>query len=168
MFKVKDITKIALIAAVYSTLSLVLAPLSFGTLQVRVAEALTLLPLIYPPSIIGLSIGCFITNLIGVFMGVNLLGMVDVFLGTLATLIAAYLTYRFRTITVKSFPALSVLMPILINGLVIGAELAAVLAPRFTLGMIFVFGLDVAIGETIAVIAFGLPLLRIFKSLKIF
>lgn len=168
MFKVKDLTKIALIAAVYSGLSLALAPLSFGSLQVRVAEALTLLPLIYPPSIIGLSLGCFITNLVGVFMGVNLLGMMDVLIGTLATLLAAYLTYTFRNLTVKGFPALSVLSPIVVNGLIIGAELAFVLAPSLSISMILLFGLDVAIGETIAVIAFGLPLLRIFKTLNVF
>ena len=168
MFKVKDLTKIALIAAVYSGLSLALAPLSFGSLQVRVAEALTLLPLIYPPSIIGLTLGCFITNLVGVFMGVNLLGMMDVLIGTLATLLAAYLTYTFRNLKVKGFPALSVLSPIVVNGLIIGAELAFILAPSLSISMILLFGLDVAIGETIAVIAFGLPLLRIFKTLKVF
>lgn len=170
MFKLdpKNLTRIALIAAVYSVVSLVLAPLSFGTLQVRVAEALTLLPLIYPPAIIGLTLGCFITNLVGVFMGVNLLGFADVFVGTFATLFAAVLTYQFRNITIKGFPLLSVSMPVVVNALIIGAELAYVLAPEFTLTMIMIFGFDVAIGQAISVFAFGLPLLTMFKRLKLF
>lgn len=170
MFKLtpKTLTRIALIAAAYSVISLILAPLSFGTLQVRVAEALTVVPLIYPPAILGLTLGCFITNLVGVFMGANLLGFADVLIGTLATLIAAFLTYRFRNITVKGFPLLALAMPVLVNGLVVGAELAYALAPEFTPAMVLIFGLDVAIGELIAVFAFGLPLLTVFKRTKLF
>lgn len=164
----KSFTKIALIAAVYTTLSLVLAPLSFGTLQVRVSEALTLLPLIYPPALIGLTLGCFLTNLIGVFMGVNLLGFMDVFVGTLATFIAAQLTFQLRYTQVKGIPVLSILSPVLINAFFIGAELAYVLAPSFNVSTVLIFGADVAIGEGIAVVAFGWPLLNVLKNLKIF
>lgn len=168
MKNIQTLTKIALIAALYSVLSLVLAPLSFGTLQVRVSEALTLLPLIYPPAILGLTLGCFITNLLGAFMGLNILGFMDVIIGTLATLIAAVLTFELRFIQIKKVPILSILSPILINALIIGAELAYVLAPSFSLSMILLFGLDVAIGQSIAVIAFGLPLLSLFKRLNVF
>jgi uncharacterized membrane protein len=168
MKNIQTLTKIALIAALYSVLSLVLAPLSFGTLQVRVSEALTLLPLIYPPAILGLTLGCFITNLLGAFMGLNILGFMDVVFGTLATLIAAVFTFELRFIQIKKVPILSILSPILINALVIGAELAYVLAPSFSLTMILLFGLDVAIGQSIAVIAFGLPLLSLFKRLNLF
>ena len=168
MKNIQTLTKIALIAALYSVLSLVLAPLSFGTLQVRVSEALTLLPLIYPPAILGLTLGCFITNLLGAFMGLNILGFMDVIFGTLATLIAAVLTFELRFIQIKKVPILSILSPILINALIIGAELAYVLAPSFSLSMILLFGLDVAIGQSIAVIAFGLPLLSLLKRLNLF
>jgi len=164
----QSLTKIALIAAVYSALSLALAPLSFGPVQVRVSEALTLLPLIYPPAILGVTLGCFLTNLIGVLMGVNLLGFMDVLIGTLATFIAATMTYQLRSYQFKGFPALSILSPVLINGFFIGAELAYVFAPVFSLSSILLFGADVALGELIAVLAFGWPLLKVLKNLTLF
>lgn len=159
--------KVALIAALYSTVSLVLAPFSFGNIQVRVAEGLTLLPLLSPLPILGLTLGCFITNFIGVIMGVNILGMMDVFIGTFATLIAALLTYYFRNIKIKGFPLLSTLMPVVINAIIIGAELAYVFAPEFTLSYFLIFALEVGIGQFIAVYLVGLPLLNALKKRNI-
>lgn len=159
--------KVALIAALYSTVSLVLAPFSFGNIQVRVAEGLTLLPLLSPLPILGLTLGCFITNFIGVIMGVNILGMMDVFIGTFATLIAALLTYYFRNIKIKGFPFLSTLMPILINAIIIGAELTYVFAPAFTLSYFMIFALEVGIGQFIAVYLVGLPILNALKKRNI-
>jgi len=158
-----SLVKIALIAAIYSAVSLALAPFSFGNIQVRVAEGLTLLALLSPLAIFGLTLGCFITNFVGVIMGVNILGMMDVFIGTFATLIAAILTYRLRHITIKGFPLLSSLMPIIINAIIIGAELAYVFAPEFTLSYFAIFALEVGIGQTIAVYLIGLP---IYNGLK--
>jgi len=159
-----SLVKIAMIAALYSTVSLVLAPFSFGNIQVRVAEGLTLLPLISPLAIFGLTLGCFITNFVGVIMGANILGMMDVFIGTFATLIAALLTYKLRNITIKGFPFLSSLMPIVINAVIIGAELAYVFAPEFTFAYFAIFALEVAIGQTIAVYIVGLPILSALKK----
>ena len=159
--------KVALIAALYSTVSLVLAPFSFGNIQVRVAEGLTLLPLLSPLPILGLTLGCFITNFIGVIMGVNILGMMDVFIGTFATLIAALLTYYFRNIKIKGLPFLSTLMPILINAIIIGAELTYVFAPAFTLSYFMIFALEVGIGQFIAVYLVGLPILNALKKRNI-
>jgi uncharacterized membrane protein len=159
--------KVALIAALYSTVSLVLAPFSFGNIQVRVAEGLTLLPLLSPLPILGLTLGCFITNFIGVIMGVNILGMMDVFIGTFATLIAALLTYYFRNIKIKGFPFLSTLMPIVINAIIIGAELTYVFAPAFTLSYFMIFALEVGIGQFIAVYLVGLPILNALKKRNI-
>lgn len=159
--------KVALIAALYSTVSLVLAPFSFGNIQVRVAEGLTLLPLLSPLPILGLTLGCFITNFIGVIMGVNILGMMDIFIGTFATLIAALLTYYFRNIKIKGFPLLSTLMPVVINAIIIGAELAYVFAPEFTLSYFLIFALEVGIGQFIAVYLVGLPILNALKKRNI-
>lgn len=159
-----SLVKIAMIAALYSTVSLVLAPFSFGNIQVRVAEGLTLLPLISPLAIVGLTLGCFITNFVGVIMGANILGMMDVFIGTFATLIAAILTYKLRNITIKGFPFLSSLMPIVINAIIIGAELAYVFAPEFTFTYFAIFALEVGIGQTIAVYIVGLPILSALKK----
>ena len=79
-----------IIAAIYVALTLVFAPISFGSMQVRIAEALTILPLFTPAAIPGLFIGCVIANIIG--GGV----VIDVVFGSIATLIGAILGYKLR------------------------------------------------------------------------
>lgn len=155
---VQKLMKIAMIAAVYSAVSLLLAPLSFGAVQIRVAEALTLLPLLSFLPVWGLTLGCALTNLIGAMTGVNILGFWDVLFGTLATLIAAYFTYRFRFIRYKGIPWVSALFPIVVNGIIIGAELAILLDPTFT-GFL-VFAGYVALGEALSVLVIGIPLMK--------
>ena len=80
----------AAIAALYVVLTLAFAPISFAAVQVRIAEALTILPLFTPAAIPGLFIGCIIANLMG--------GAIiwDVIFGSIATLIGAYFGYRLR------------------------------------------------------------------------
>ena len=78
MKKTNFITKQAMIAAIYAVVSLALAPISFGTVQARVSEALTMLPVFGTTNIIGISVGCLITNIVGVFSGTNILGWMDV------------------------------------------------------------------------------------------
>jgi uncharacterized membrane protein len=155
-------TKVAMLAAIYTALSLALAPLSFANLQVRVAEALTVLAILNPIAIYGVTLGCFITNLFGVLMGVNPLGFLDVVVGTLATLIAGLLSYRLRFVRLKGFPLVSFLMPVLVNALMIGAELTWVFAPAFTLSYFAIFAAEVGLGQAIAVFGFGWPLYRLF------
>lgn len=143
---------VAMVGAIYCAVSLALAPISFGNIQVRLAECLTMLPLVFTPGIYGVILGCFLTNLIGVFLGVNILGMVDVFVGTFATALAAYLTYKLRNIRIKNVPVLAIMMPVIINGIIIGSELGLVLFPNNVLVGALICGLEVAIGELIAVV----------------
>lgn len=75
MKKTNFITKQAMIAAIYAVVSLALAPISFGTVQARVSEALTMLPVFGTTNIIGISVGCLITNIVGVFSGTKYLGL---------------------------------------------------------------------------------------------
>ena len=89
--RVLRITQGAIIAALYVVLTLVFAPISFGPVQVRIAEALCILPMFTPAAIPGLFIGCLIANLIG--GGIIL----DVIFGSLATLIGAVLGYMLRS-----------------------------------------------------------------------
>lgn len=164
---IKKLVIISMIAAVYTAISLALAPLSFGNIQIRIAEALVILPLIYFPSVYGVILGCFLTNLIGAIMGVNLLGFIDVFVGTMATAISAYLTYRFRNVRIKNIPILSLMMPVIFNGIVVGIELGIVLFPQNILLGSLISGIEVAIGELIAVIL-GLFLTNSLAKTKIF
>lgn len=148
----KVLTRVAMIAAVYTVVSLVLAPLSYGTIQIRIAEALTILPLIYKPSIWGVTLGCFLTNLIGAFTGANPTGFLDAGVGTLATFLAAYGTYLFRYKRVNHIPWISLLCPIVLNFLFVGAELAYLFMPDQLLMGFLVNGTSVAIGEAVSVI----------------
>ncbi|NLC96977.1 MAG: QueT transporter family protein [Erysipelotrichaceae bacterium] len=166
-YTTKDLTNIALIAASYAVVSLVLAPISFGNIQIRIAEVLTLLPLIYKPSIYGVTLGCFLTNLIGAMMGINILGFLDIFIGTLATFLAALGTYYFKDKTIKNIPLISMIFPVLLNGIFIGTELAFVLMPNNLMLGIIIFGLEVAIGQLIAVIV-GYFIINAMKKNKIF
>ena len=88
--RVLRITQGAVIAALYVALTLIFAPISFGPVQVRIAEALCIMPIFTPAAIPGLFIGCLIGNLIG--GGI----IIDVIFGSIATLIGAALGYMLR------------------------------------------------------------------------
>ena len=163
----KTLTRVALIAAVYTVISLVLAPLSFGNIQVRFAEALTLLPLIYQPAIAGVTLGCFLTNLIGALMGFNPTGLLDAVIGTAATLIAAIITWRCRNKRVAGLPLISILAPVVLNFFFVGAELAFLLMPENIIRGTLIFGAEVAIGEFVAV-GVGYLLIGLLSKTKLF
>ena len=84
------LTQAAMIAAIYVVLTLVFRPISFGEIQVRIAEALTILPVFTPAAVPGVFVGCLIANIIG--GGI----LPDIVFGSLATLIGAVLTYKLR------------------------------------------------------------------------
>ena len=80
----------AMIAALYLVLTIAFAPISFGAMQIRVAEALTILLLFTPAAIPGLFIGCLLANILGG-------GIIwDIIFGSLATLLRAVLGYKLR------------------------------------------------------------------------
>ncbi len=107
--KLKRMVVGALLAAVYAVLALVLPMASFGPVQFRFSEALTLLPVFSPVAGIGVTLGCLITNLIGFLMGATF--PQDILFGTLATLLGCVLTWLFRGVRVKGLPVLSALAP---------------------------------------------------------
>jgi uncharacterized membrane protein len=84
------LTEAAVIAAIYTVLVLAFQPISFGPIQFRIAEALTILPYFTPAAIPGVAIGCFLS---AIFTGADILDMV---FGSLATLIAAVISYQLR------------------------------------------------------------------------
>ena len=159
--------KIAMIAAIYTVVSLVLAPFSYGNIQVRIAEALTILPLIYRPSIAGVTLGCFLTNLIGAMMGVNPTGMIDAVVGTAATLFAAILTYQLRDRKIAGIPVLSLMMPVIFNFFFVGMELSVLFFEGNVWLGLLIMGTEVAIGELISVII-GYFLVKALDRTEIF
>ena len=89
-FSVKDLTLAGIIAALYVLLTLPFAHFSFGIVQFRLAEALTVLPILNAAAIPGVFVGCLLANL----LNPSSLGIVDILGGSLATLLAAYLSYK--------------------------------------------------------------------------
>ena len=83
-------TQAAMIAAIYVVLTYVFAPFSFGEIQVRISEALTILPVFTPAAIPGLFVGCLIGNILGGAI------LPDIIFGSIATLIGAFFTYQLR------------------------------------------------------------------------
>ena len=134
----------AVIAALYTALTLLLAPISYGQLQVRLSEALTLLPILLPEAVPALAIGCLLSNILG---GCTIF---DIVFGTLATLLAALCTRRLRG---KFW--LAAAMPVAFNGIIVGAVVHYCYSPAFPLPLCM---LTVSIGEAIACMIVG-PLL---------
>lgn len=154
----------ALIAAAYAGLTYVsnIFGLAYGPIQLRLSEMLTILPVFTPAAIPGLTVGCFIAN-IGSF------NMLDMVFGTAATLIAAILTYILRNYTFKGLPLLAALPPVLVNAIIIGAEIAWFFLPEGASFWGFIIsGAEVGISQLVMCYLFGMPFYTIVKKYKIF
>lgn len=113
MSKTRFIVFAAIIAALYASLTILLAPLSYGIVQIRISEALTLLAAFTPAAIPGLFAGCIIAN---IYTG----NLVDIIFGSLTTLAAAILTYKLR-----KRRWIAPMSPVLLNAFVVGFYLTA-------------------------------------------
>jgi len=134
---VQFLVQAAMIGAIYVVLTVLFAPFSFGEIQVRIAEALTILPVFTPAAIPGLFVGCIIGNIFGGSI------LPDIIFGSLATLIGAYFTYLLR----KHVKYLAPLPPIISNTLIVPLVL------RYAYGInlpIAFMMLTVGIGEVIS------------------
>ena len=103
------LTQAAMIAALYVALTYVFAPFSFREIQVRISEALTILPVFTPAAVPGLFVGCLLGNFLGGAV------LPDVICGSLATLVGAYFTRKLR----NGHPFLAPIPPIAANTLVV-------------------------------------------------
>ncbi len=160
---IRFLTLTGIIAALYTVLTLCLAPLSFGLVQCRLAEMLTMLAAFTPAAVPGLTLGCMVSNLLGIAMGSNIAGALDVLLGPLATGLAAWLTRRWRAHRIGGLPVMSTLPPVVFNALIVGTELAFV-APVFTLEVWSIQVGLVAAGQAVACIVGGLLLAKTLLS----
>lgn len=155
----------AVMAALYVVLTLPFAQIAFGPLQFRLAECMVVLPILMPAAIPGLTIGCFLANL----LNPGNLGPIDIVFGSLATLFAAVLTYRIA----KWAPfakrmqndIVALLPPIIVNALIVGTYLAFLLtegAIRVT--MIIVNIVSIGLSEMVIVYIIGLPILIVLRK----
>jgi uncharacterized membrane protein len=139
------VVEAAVIAAMYAALA-ILIPGGSGQVQVRVAEALTVLPFFKPAAIPGLFAGCLLANII---VGVSLY---DVVFGSLATLAAAFLTSKMPRKYLAPLP------PVVINAVVVAFILNISLNAPVLATMGFV-----AVGEIIACYGLGYPLMLLIE-----
>ncbi|MBP9988966.1 MAG: QueT transporter family protein [Ruminococcus sp.] len=148
----------AIIAALYALLTYAVSPLSFGLVQFRFSEALCVLPVLTPAAIPGLTIGCLISNLSSPY------GIIDIVFGTFATLVSALLSRFTRKVLIKKLPLLSLIFPVLINSIVVGAELAYLNSGKVSFAVFLSSSMGVALGEAVVCYLLGLPLLVAVKK----
>lgn len=157
----KRLVRCAMVAALYVVLCLVLAPFSFGPIQVRVAEILCLLPVFGAEYIVAVTLGCFLSNLLASTM-------VDVVFGTVATLLACLVTYAVRNMRVGKhrLAIASSLPPILFNAVIVGAIELTFFLPDVTgsLSLALLNALTVGIGEVISCGILGVLLVRLIET----
>ncbi|MGM9933764.1 QueT transporter family protein [uncultured Clostridium sp.] len=151
----KRLVRTAVIAALYAVLTLVLAPISYGNIQFRISEIMVLLASFDPFYIGGLTLGCFVANI----LGPN--GMVDAIFGTFATFISVYaisITGKYIKNEKTALIAAS-LWPTIFNGIIIGWELNYLYQLPLILSI-----LEVAAGEIVVVTIVGVPVMNLIKN----
>lgn len=153
-FQTRRLALAGLIAAVYAAATLLLPIPQYGGVQFRVAEAMTVLPFLFPEAIPGLAVGCFLANLLGSPF------VLDWIFGTLATLLAALWSRRMPNVYLAALP------PVVCNAVIVGAEIA-----WFTVqdGGAFwpAYGfnaLTVGLGELAACYVLGVPLAKLLEK----
>ena len=136
----------AMIAALYVVLTWVFQPISFGQVQFRVSEALTLLPMIWAEAVPGLFVSVALANLQSPF------GLWDVAGGSLVTLVAALVTRRWR------FHPIGYLSPVVFNAVLVGGYLAFLTHTPYLPWVLWI-----AAGEAGVVFLLGYPLLQLLR-----
>lgn len=163
----KRLCRAGIIAALYVALTYAFAPFAFGPLQIRPAEALCILALLYPEAIPALYVGCMLSNLSSPYL------VYDVFIGSLATLTAAVVTYVVGKF-VKKTPVkliLGGLPPVLFNALIIpliivllcggGEDFSSAYIAYFT------YAGSIALTQAVWVYGLGIPLYFTVVKLKL-
>ena len=155
--KTRYLTKASLIAAIYiilvllQTLPFPIASLTFGPIQLRIAEGLALLPLVEAAAIPGLFVGCILANLLlAPYSG---FGLIDIFGGSLVTLLAAFFTSKMKNKITGIIP------PVVLNGLIV-----SIWVSYFTKVPYLYTVLGIGGGELISVVIFGSLILYVYEK----
>ncbi|MBS4536559.1 QueT transporter family protein [Clostridium sp. D2Q-14] len=143
----RTIAKIGIVAAIYVILTVAFPLLSYGQVQFRISEVLTLLAFFNPIYVWAVTIGTFFANI------ASTLGPVDMVVGTLATFLAVYPMTKVKNIWVAS------LLPALSNGIIIGLQLNILFGLPLLPSMLYV-----AIGEITVVTIIGVPLMKVLNK----
>jgi len=142
------VARAGLIAALYIVLVFVFQAISFGPIQFRVAEALTLLPMVYPEAIGGIYVGVLLSNILGGQ------GPWDIFGGSFVSLLAAYLTYRYRG------RVIGYASPIVLNAFLVSLYLWYLFDFPAYLPLV----LSIGLGQAVVILLLGIPILRFVQK----
>ena len=157
-FSTKGLAIGGMVAAMYIALTLLFQPISFRAIQFRIAEVMTLMPIMTPYAVPGLFVGCLLANWLG--GGI----WFDVALGSIATLLAAICTRKCR-----AKPPLAAIFPTIFNGLIVGPVVyfAYIHAPGdpVSIPTLLFNMLTVAFGELAVCYVLGLPMIAALKKL---
>ena len=150
------LARAGVIACVYAVTTMCLPFMSYGSVQLRVSEALTILPLLIPESVVGLFVGCLIANLLG-----N--GIIDIVFGSLATLVAGVCTYLIGKYVKNTFLKVAIggFFPVIINAIVVPFTYLLITELPYLYWINF---LTVFIGQFLAVYVFGTILYLAIKK----
>lgn len=163
----RKLTAAAIVGAAYAALTIALAPISYGAIQCRISEVLCILPYFLPFTAWGLFAGCLASN----FITGNIM---DIVFGSLATLAAAWCTAaigRHGNPERTGRCALACLMPVLWNGVVVGAVITKGYAGLDLFANFPVFALNavqVAAGESVVLYVLGLPCMKVLPKKEFF
>lgn len=143
-----------LLAAIYAALTMFLSPLSYGPVQVRISECLTLLAFYDKRWVPGLTVGCLLSNIGSPF------GITDMIIGTLATFLGVFPMHWCPNVWLAS------LLPVVSNGLFIGGELyyLAALPPDLSVGAAMAY---IGLGELISVTVLGPVVMKVLRKRNI-
>jgi uncharacterized membrane protein len=154
----KKLAVMTIFAALYAVGVIVLAPISFGIVQVRVADAMLPLSMIFGlPSALGLSLGCIVSNVYGG------LGVIDIVGGAVANLVACTLAWYIgrRGRRIQRF--LGTVAETVAVSLIVGGYLAVIFQVPVEIGL-----LGILIGSTIAINIIGFPIEEAIRRSKVF
>ncbi len=157
MNKTSRLARTALIAAAYAVLTLAFPPFSYGPIQLRISEAMCILPFFMGEAVIGLTVGCLIANVIGVSFGMTLPW--DILVGTSASFIAAIITYKIKNKWLLPLPS------VIVNALFVGAMLTYVILDSAESVPLWYNILTVGAGQAIVCYGLGLPLFAVMKKI---
>ena len=155
----------AVVGALYAVLTMALSPISYGPVQMRISEALCILPFFLPFTSWGLFFGCMLANVI------SAAGILDVVFGSLASLVSCLfiaMAGKKSRGTLKN-QIIACLMPAVWNGIIVGLVLCYAFTDTApTLVSFLVYGGQVALGELAVMFVIGLPLMRWLPKQKFF
>ncbi len=176
---VRIMARAAIVASLYAALTMIL-PFSYGSVQFRVSEAMCILPLFFPESVLGLFVGCVVSNLITPNIPV-----LDIVFGSTATLAAAALTAMIGNIARKSkeksgsaakyriplsVKLLAPLPAVIINAVVVGAVITVSIAGTGNINSEFwnlflLNSVSVGAGEAGVCYILGVPLIYVMEKI---